>query len=267
MCFESVSAFPTNPAGGTPLTLSDDDSFAAVLGGGAQVVLYGESYDTVYVGSNGYLTFGSEDFQWADSPASHFALPRVSALFRDLDPESGGTISWQQLSDRAAFTFQNVPEFLLGNSNSFQVELFFDGIVTITYLQMDSTFGIAGVSAGEGAPLDFVESNLSASDACDALRVTPGTVLSSSGFQGGSFTPASKTYTLTNANHCGAVQLDRRGHAALADRDAGLGHAERHDPLGTGDGRIQYGGKQPDTGRLFGHGGVCQRAHGTRGRT
>ncbi|NIA14118.1 MAG: S8 family serine peptidase [Nitrospiraceae bacterium] len=200
VCFENASAFPTNPAGGTPLTLSDDDSLAAALSGGAQVALYGESYDTVYVGSNGYLTFGSEDFQWADSPAAHFALPRVSALFRDLDPSAGGTISWRQLSDRAVFTYQDVPEFLLENSNNFQVELFFDGVITITYLQMDSTFGIAGVSAGDGAPLDFVESDLSASDACDALRVTPGTALSASGFQGSSFTPALKTYTLTNAN-------------------------------------------------------------------
>ena len=82
-------------------------------------------------------------------------------MFDDLDPSAGGTVSWKQLSDRVAVTFENVPEHGLSNANSFQVEMFFNGTIRITWLDIAGGDGLVGLSEGNGLPFDFVESDLS----------------------------------------------------------------------------------------------------------
>src|SRR5262249_28364840 len=44
------------------------------------------------------------------------------------------------------------------NRNSFQLELFFDGRVRLTYLGIDTPRALVGLSAGGGLPSDFVAS-------------------------------------------------------------------------------------------------------------
>ena len=88
-CTNPAAGFPTDPTGGTALTLSDD-SFATVTPAGA-VSLYGTPYSTLQVGSNGYITLGATgDSGYTESLANHFTLPRISALFDDLNPGAGG---------------------------------------------------------------------------------------------------------------------------------------------------------------------------------
>jgi hypothetical protein len=165
-CAESITALPTDPAGGTPISLSDDDYEQVTLAGGATVKLYGVSYGSFYVGSNGYLTFGSGDTDTTESLNDHFEQPRISALFDDLNPASGGSVSWKQLSDRVAVTFQNVPEYSIGGSNTFQYELFFDGRITVSYLAVSCNDGLAGLSAGNGVSPDYYETDLTNMGPC-----------------------------------------------------------------------------------------------------
>jgi subtilisin family serine protease len=173
-CAEPSSVLPVDPAGGTPLSLGDD-SFAVInLSGGQTVSLYGTSYGTFYVGSNGYVTFGSGDNTYIESIAGHFDRPRISALFDDFNPLSGGTISWKQLADRAVVTWQNLPEYGTTNSNTFQVEMRFDGTIVISYLAMAPVDGLAGLSEGNGEPPGFFESDLSALGACGAPTCSDG---------------------------------------------------------------------------------------------
>ena len=86
-------------------------------------------------------------------------LPRISGLFNDLNPDpgigGGGTISWRELSDRVAITYQNVPQFANSDSNNFQIEMFFDGQIAITHLALGVIDGIVGLSQGLGLPLEF----------------------------------------------------------------------------------------------------------------
>ena len=56
----SLMSAPTDPAGGTEVTLSDDGNALATLSG-ASVSLYGVSYTSFYVGANGYVTFTASD--------------------------------------------------------------------------------------------------------------------------------------------------------------------------------------------------------------
>ena len=135
----------------------DDDDREAVsvcndpaIGQGA--VLYGIEYCTFYVGSNGYITFTRGDSDFSESLRDHFDLPRISALFTDLDPSTNGLINWRQLIDRVAVTYLGVPETGESDINTFQIEMFFDGRIQISYLDLSATGGIAGLSAGTDLP-------------------------------------------------------------------------------------------------------------------
>ncbi len=167
-CAESRPLFPSDPTGGTVISPSDNTPAAVSLSGGAQVRLYGSAYSFVWVNPNGNLTFGTGngDSDPSESLSDQFRLARVSALFHDLNPSAGGTVSWRQLADRLAVTWQNVPENGGPGQNSFQIEMFFDGVIRITWLGIDATNGIVGLSGGGGLSLDFAETNLSAVGDC-----------------------------------------------------------------------------------------------------
>jgi len=174
LCRRPASAFPTDPAGGTAIPLSDDGSALVTLSGGKTVKLYGTSHASFQVNANGNLTFGSADGTYTESLSQHFALGRVAALFDDLNPAAGGSISRKQLADRIAVTWQNVPEYSTTNQNSFQIELFFDGRIRITYLAVAATDGIVGLSEGVGLSPFFVETNLSGVPECAPRPPLPG---------------------------------------------------------------------------------------------
>lgn len=165
-CAVPISVLPTDPAGGTALSLSDDGNALITLGGGAQVSLYGVSAGSFYVNSNGNITFGSSDGDYTETLAEHFARRRVAALWDDLNPSTGGQVSWKQLADRVAVTWLNVPEHSTSNQNTFQIELFFDGRIQISYLAIAATDGLAGLSDGNGLSPDFFETDLSALGDC-----------------------------------------------------------------------------------------------------
>lgn len=165
LCTVSASEFPVDPAGGTNVALHDDDYYEVRLQGNT-VNLYGNSYDTFYIGSNGYITFVSGDTHYLEQFDEHFALPRIAALFDDLNPYAGGTVSYKELPDRVVVTFQNVPEFNLTTTNSFQVEMFFYGKIRITFLNIAAVDGLTGLSQGNGVPAYFTESNLSEYGLC-----------------------------------------------------------------------------------------------------
>ena len=166
-CAGPITVLPTDPAGGAPLALADDDFAAVSLSDSATVSLYGTSYSTFYVGSNGYITFVYGDGEWEVSLANHFNAPRISGLFDDLNPATGGTITWEQLTNRVVVTWSNVPEWGESNSNTFQVEMYFSGQIRLSYLSVPAVGGLAGLSAGNGVDPEFYETDLSAVGACD----------------------------------------------------------------------------------------------------
>ena len=168
-CRDDAKEFPTDPNGGTYLPLGDDDYAQVVLTGGKQVLFYNQSYDRFYVGSNGYITFGTADTGFSGSLEDHFALPRISGYFTDLTPANSQSISYKQLEDSVAVTFSDVP--IYGNKNakiSFQIELFFgDGSIRITWLQLAAVAGVAGLSEGYGLPEElFKQSDFRAYPIC-----------------------------------------------------------------------------------------------------
>jgi hypothetical protein len=166
VCIEEATEFPTDPTGGTVVSLSEDRYEHVSLSDGQTVQLYGISYSGFWICDNGYITFTGGDTDYTESLSDHFSIPRISPLFDDLSAPAGGTISWQQLEDRAVATYEDVPEWNTSNHNTFQVEMFFDGEIHITWLRVDSGDSIVGLSEGIGLPDDYIESDLSASGPC-----------------------------------------------------------------------------------------------------
>lgn len=150
---------PVNPAGGTVLAPSDDAPEQVTLSDGARVSLYEESYPSFYVSPNGYLTFTGPDFTYNESFAAHFSQPRVAGWFDDLNANDGGQVSWKQLPDRVAVTWENISEFFGANQNTFQIVMYFDGRIQIAWGAMDAIDGISGLSSGNGVDPDFVASD------------------------------------------------------------------------------------------------------------
>ena len=192
-CIMPAAALPTDPSGGTVLSMVDDNYRLISLAGDAEVSLYGRHTNEVLVGSNGDILFDVPtnlgytldpvrqiytNFFYPDVSV-YFSYLRLAPLYVDLNPAMGGSISWKQLPDRLAVTYENVPEFGQSNSNTFQVEWFFDGTIRFTYLGVEPFIGanantpIIGLSHGDGIPTDFVESDFSASGTC----IPPVTVL------------------------------------------------------------------------------------------
>lgn len=171
LCTRRVSAFDTAP-GGTELVLDDDSQAPVPMAGGKVFPFFGVEYSEVYVCANGFITFENADEAYQESIAQHFKFRRLSAFFRDLSPNLRGTVSYGQTSDRVAITFEDVPGFTQGtpapeNSNTFQIELFFDGRIQLTYLNIFTSAGLVGLSRGGGVPIDFVASNLLGYRDCD----------------------------------------------------------------------------------------------------
>ena len=200
-CLNVATNFPTDPTGGTTVTLSDDSYATVTLSGGSTVALYSRRTNVLYISSNGYLTFGTPDTSYSESISNHFRLPRIAVAFDDLDPSSGGTVSWKQTNDLVAVTFQNVREYGGATTVNFQIELFYSGVIRVTCLAMGITDGLIGLSAGAGVPSGFMESDMSAYPECpppDGLLITPSASFVTSGYQGGPFSPTSTSYLLRN---------------------------------------------------------------------
>jgi subtilisin family serine protease len=167
-CLEDLdNAYHTNPAGGQSIPSSDDQHFAYTLTGGASVSLYGQSYSGVFISPNGYITLGSGSNVYSESLADHFSLPRVAGAFDDLNPNSGGFVSYRQLADRLAVTWQGVPQYNNSDSNNFQIELFYDGTIAISHLSVTTGDAIVGLSEGVGLSPDYLASDLSAYAGCN----------------------------------------------------------------------------------------------------
>ncbi len=161
-CTFDTLVLPTDPAGGNSIVLSDTGTVEVPLTGGAQVHLYGVTYNTIFINANGNITFDAGDSDTTETFEDHFDQPRVSLLFDDLDPSEGGTVSYKQLADRFVVTWQDVSEDSANNDNTFQVELYYDGRIQLAWLGIDANDAIVGLSAGVGVPIDFFESDLSA---------------------------------------------------------------------------------------------------------
>lgn len=133
----------------TSVPLGDDDAAAVPIG--FNFPFFGKSYTTVYVNSDGNLTFGAGDGVTANRSVSRFltGAPRVAVLYSDLDPSSGGGVSYTQVdASTLQITYSSVPVWGEGGTNSVTVTLTADGNIALSYDDVNVSSYIVGVSKG-----------------------------------------------------------------------------------------------------------------------
>ncbi len=178
-CTFNIASLPTDPTGGTAITTwtgsADDGNALVTVTGGQTVKLHNIAYGSFWVGTNGNLTFTSAETDFTETLAEHFSQPRISGLWDDLNPGTGGQVSYKQLADRLVVTYLGVFEFSTTNPNTFQIEMYFDGRITLSYLTLASVDALIGLSPGGGLSPDFFESNHSNhASGCGPLPPTAG---------------------------------------------------------------------------------------------
>ncbi len=146
---------------GDRLDLGDDDSVEVPFPDGFEFPFGDQVYTSVYVNSNGNLSFGEP------SPIPAIILdyllygpPAIAAFFLDLDPSSAegeGGVFVNFLENRIRITWRDVPRFGLANSNTFQVTLFSTGRITVVYGDVDSLTPIVGVAPFEDFDLHLLD--------------------------------------------------------------------------------------------------------------
>ncbi|MBM3791513.1 MAG: hypothetical protein FJW35_14360, partial [Acidobacteria bacterium] len=147
-----------SPGGGTAIVLQDDDTTTVPLG--FTFGFYGVSYDSVFLNSDGNLTFTRSDTSSSARDLGRFigGPPRIGPLFADLDPTSG-TVRFRSEADGIVFLWEGVPRWDTQNSNSFSAKLFRDGRIEFNYGRIDSPEAVVGISPGSAvstvAAVDF----------------------------------------------------------------------------------------------------------------
>jgi hypothetical protein len=145
---------------GIVLSLGDDDTQQLALP--FTFPFQGQDWTSVWVNSNGNLTFGSGDNDFSETVAEFRAdQPRIAPLWDDLNPATGGQVTVE--GDNASMTVNwiGVPEFFASGANTFSVTLSSDGSIEIVYGTLTATDGLVGVTEGGGAG-DPGETDLSA---------------------------------------------------------------------------------------------------------
>jgi len=171
-----ITGFPTAPAGFLLDFGIFGDPIEAGLLGGRTVSFYGKQYDTLWISSEGWVSFGDDPGPSGDDLGDHFEVPRISALPVDASGPNSA-VTYGQDATKLFITYEDADTVgAPGSSNDFQIELFFDGTVRMSYVDVDPTIaGVVGLSLGgfQGAvPGDFVPSDLAAANTAP-LGATP----------------------------------------------------------------------------------------------
>ncbi|NWG14572.1 MAG: hypothetical protein HXY20_13680 [Acidobacteria bacterium] len=154
-----------DPGGGDRVFLDDDDAVLTQLG--FVFSFFGREYTSVYLNSDGNLTFGEFDTAHTARDLGRFSAgpPRIGPFFADLDPPSG-RVAVRRDPDGVLFIWDSVPRFEPSGTleyNSFSAKLFTSGSIEFSFgervLAAQSVVGISpGFSTGGITAVNFSDS-------------------------------------------------------------------------------------------------------------
>jgi hypothetical protein len=149
--FYGVDGRPDNPNNG----------YYDIIVRGPWFPFYGNYYDTFYIGTNGYITFGQPDTNARISPASLAAeSPRIAPLWSDLSVSTEGNIYYNRFDGYHLITWEGAPELPYGGKSTFQVVMHDDGRIAFVYKKVKARSALVGISPGnsiEARAIDFSE--------------------------------------------------------------------------------------------------------------
>ena len=139
---------PKPPPTETVVKLGDDASAEIPLG--FSFPFFGKSYASVFVNSDGNLSFGSGDSATTNRDKTRFltGVPRIAALYRDLDPSVGGTVTTQPKEGALTIRYQAVRLFGSTQTSSVAIVLNKSGLIELSYGQVAQASYVVGISKG-----------------------------------------------------------------------------------------------------------------------
>ncbi|MCH8273012.1 MAG: hypothetical protein IIB41_07130, partial [Candidatus Marinimicrobia bacterium] len=143
---------------GDDVQAGDDTNHEIDFTGGFSFPFFGSTWTSVWVRSNGNVTFGDiGEPDFFDPEDFNLELPMIAAFFVDLDPSAGGSVHAKEELTKFTVTWNEVPEFDVSNSNTLQLVLNDDGSFQISYdglgisIPVNSNL-IVGFNSGRGDP-------------------------------------------------------------------------------------------------------------------
>ncbi len=135
----------------TTLRLSDD-SASLITFSAMTFPLCGTDRSSAYVISNGRVIFGSSSTSYSESASTFIreGYASVAAWWDDLNPASGGTVTWIEHEDAIAVHFRDVYEYGTTSTNTFTYILRDDGRIVLAYGEMNAADGLVGWTCGTG---------------------------------------------------------------------------------------------------------------------
>jgi hypothetical protein len=141
---------------GTAATLADD-GFTGPLAIGFDFPYYENSYNEVYIGSNGILTFGAGSNSRLNEAIPDPGVPdnMIAMWWDDLDPPEGGNVYYyyDAPGNRFIVTFANIQNYVSGGGTgalNFQAILYPNGQIILQYGSMNPGSDVDGL---EGATI------------------------------------------------------------------------------------------------------------------
>ncbi|PYS55677.1 MAG: hypothetical protein DMG13_02920 [Acidobacteria bacterium] len=148
----ATGTFDDGTGSAAVMSLGDDDSAEVTLP--FPFVFYGVSYTSVFLNSDGNLTFTVSDVATSERNLSRIVSgpPRVAPFFDDLNPLPPAKISVERLADRVLFTWTDVGEWTSAGSrgqNTFQAVLNSNGVIRFNYRILDAGNAVVGIAPGQ----------------------------------------------------------------------------------------------------------------------
>jgi hypothetical protein len=129
-----------------------DNGYRDVTLLGAQFPFFGVSYDTIYIGTNGYITFTQGDTTARLSPSALATeLPRIAPLWADLEVVDSGDIYYNRLAGRHIITWDGAGQPAYSGISTFQAVLYDDGRIAFVYRKVKAQASLVGISPGHSS--------------------------------------------------------------------------------------------------------------------
>ncbi|HYK05315.1 MAG TPA: Ig-like domain-containing protein [Thermoanaerobaculia bacterium] len=121
---------------------------------------YGTTQTQAFVGTNGYITFGSGDWTYTETLPGFSSVPRIAAFFDDLYARSTGAMYVNaSLPGRFVVTHDRVQHYSFGGSNTIQMTLYADGRILFAYRGITAlnTGTVIGITPGPNSAFEQVD--------------------------------------------------------------------------------------------------------------
>jgi hypothetical protein len=141
------------------ITSDSDNGFLEVQLNEAAFHFFGQAHSSIFVGTNGYITFGAADTSARISPSILATGPaRIAPLWADLSASKKGGVFYNRVGESHLITWKKLTQPVYGGKSTFQAQLFDDGRIAFVYKKCESHASLTGISPGNRAdahPVDL----------------------------------------------------------------------------------------------------------------